>query len=200
MNRSQIIKAIQAKMSDVMPGNQIEVASHPFIDTLVDDCVHGLYSILPVNILPVTTISSTPFIVQDSDVKVYRIEVPAKYVKLVSFKLEAWLRSVNSTIQMNSARHHAQFFKYTYGGNRRPVVTLVTDPVKGRCLEYYTSATSGSYQEATCVVSSTVDQVPDNLVDVFTWYAASVALQAMQEIEASKAAMERVTIFIQANQ
>jgi hypothetical protein len=50
--------------------------------------------------------------------------------------------------------------------------------------------------EASCAVKSDAEEIPNNLIDVFAWYVASVAFTALQEYDPSKACMERVNEFI----
>lgn len=199
MTRAQIIKAVQARMSDILPGNQIEVASHNFVDTLLNDCVENFYMLIPNNVLPRTDFSSnTTQLVPNDEVLVYRIQLPENYIRLIAFRCNEWQRSVSKALAEGSSQHYAQFGKYTFGANTRPQVTLVADPDLGRSIEYYftSTTTDTSILEASCVVKGDIEYMPDVLIDVFAWYVASVAYQAMEQYEASKAAMERVNEFI----
>lgn len=200
MNRAQLIKAVQARMSDIMPGNQIEVASHPFVDALLNDCVEGFYMILPNNLLPRVDFSSgTVQAVPSTEVDVYRIQLPEDFVRLIAFRCTAWNRAVTKSVVEGSPQHQMQFLKHTFGGNTRPVVTIVADPDMGRSVEYYhsTSTTDTSILEASCAVKDEIEDMPDILIDGFAWYVASIALQTMEELDASKAAMLRVEQFIE---
>ncbi len=201
MNRAQIIKAVQARMSDIMPGNQIEVSSQSYVDLLLNDAVENFYMLLPVNVLPHTDFNTTTPTLQPSDeVRVYRIKLPDNFIRLIAFRCADWRRSVSEAIAEGSSQHHAQYGKHTFGGNTRPQITLVADPSLGRSIEYYLynkTTTNTNIIEASCAIKSDAEEIPENLIGVFAWYVASVAFQSMEEYDASKAAMERVNEFIQ---
>lgn len=200
MNRAQIIKAVQTRMSDVIPGPQIEVASHPFVDGLLNDSVENFYMMLPTNVLPHFDFSAaTVQTVPSSEVLVKRIQLPTQFIRLIAFRATQWNRSASTVITEGSPEHLKQFGKHTFGGNSRPQITLVSDPDLGRSLEYYFyPATSPDVTliEASCANKSDVEDIPDNLIDVFAWYVASCAFTALQEYEPSKACLEKVMEFI----
>jgi hypothetical protein len=200
MNRATLIKAVQTRMSDVMPGSQIEVASNPFVDALLNDSVENFYMMLPTNVLPHFDFKAyeTRLVPSDENI-IYRIKLPELFIRLIEFRCTSWRRSVSSALPEGSPQHHAQFGKFTFGGNTRPCVTLVSDPQLSRSIEYYfydSTAPDVSIITASCAVKSDAEDIPANLLDSFAWYVASTAFTAMQEFDASKACMEKVTEFI----
>jgi hypothetical protein len=188
-------------MSDIVPGNQIEVASHPFVDALLNDCVEGFYMVIPTNVLPrVDFLTNAVQLVPSDEVLVYRIQLPEKFIRLIAFRCTEWKKSVSQAITEGSPQHNAQFGKHTFGGNTRPNVTIVSDPDLGRSIEYYlynTTTTVTTLIEASCAVKSAVEEIPDILIDVFSWYVAAKAFKAMGEVENHDSAMKEVEQFIQ---
>ena len=202
MDRPTILKKVQARMSDLMPGTQIEVNSQSLSDVLLDDCADTFYMRLPTNVLPATDFSNgTASSYSSDEVLVKRLLVPSEFIRLVSFKVSDWRKSVNTTIPEGSDKHKLQFSKYTYGGKSRPVVTLVSGSSNDRNIEYYLPlGSTATVTTATCVVKGSVELMPDTLIDAFTWYVASVVLLANQEVEAAKAASSKVDEFIALHQ
>lgn len=191
-------------MSDIMPGSQIEVNSSPFVDALLNDCVENFYMLMPVNVLPATDFKTNTTALVDSDeVLIYRIQLPDDFVRLISFRCAEWNRSITQVVYENSTEHNKQYHSYTFGGNSRPVATLVSDSTMGRSLEYYNynlTTTTAAITDASCAVKGDVEDIPHNLIDVFAWYVASIAFQAMDELPQSEMAMKRVAEFITLHQ
>ena len=198
MNKAEIIKQVQARMSDLMPGDQVEVNSNSLTEALIDYCAESFYMKLPTNVLPATSFLTGAATTATSDeVSVKRIQVPDNFIRLVSFKFSDWIKNVNTTIPEGSNEHKKQFHKYSYGGNTRPVVTLVSGAGSIRCVEYYSALTSiGTVTQATCVVKGTVEDMPDTLIDAFAWHVAATVLLADQEYDAAKAAEAKVNEYI----
>lgn len=200
MTRAQIIKAVQARMNDLLPGTQIEVGSSPFVDALLDSCVENFYLMMPVHVLPATDFSSNTVVTVDSDeVKVNRIQLPEDFIKLISFRCEDWNRAASKALAEGTQQHYKQYHAWTFGGNSRPEVAIVVDTTYGRCIEYYnynSTTASTTITLALCAVKGDVEDIPDNLIDAFAWYVASVTFQSMNEMDSSKAALEKVQQYI----
>lgn len=206
MTEAEVIAAVKVRMADIMPDNQTEVTAQPFITLLVNDCVENFYMMLPINLLPVTSFLSGTYTIKyvsipaGSGILVYRKQLPANYIRFIEFQCTPWLRSATVLLSQGSQEHYAQYNKYTFGGNTRPKVTLVIDDELGRCIEYYNyddGVSSPAISLATCATGGDLEAIPDNLIDVYSWYVASVVFQSMEEQEASKSAMLRVQEFIQ---
>lgn len=200
MTEEQVIAAVKARMADIMPDNQSEVTAQPFIESLVNGCVENFYKMLPLSLLPVTSfLSESESSVTSSEVQVKRKKLPTGFVRFIELKCAPWEIPATTVLQQGSPEHNAQFNKYSFGGNCRPKVTLVNDENNGKCIEYYNYYTETPIvvQTATCAVFSTLADIPDKIVDPFAWYTASVVYHAMEELEASKSAMLRVSEFLE---
>lgn len=208
MTESEVIDAVKVRMADIMPDNQTEVTAQPFIELLVNDCVENFYMMLPINLLPVTSFVSSATdnkcitMPDGSGILVYRKQVPADYIRFIEFQCNTWTHSATTLLKQGSPEHNAQYNKNMFGGNTRPKVTLVIDSDQGRSIEYYNYdlGTIPVISIATCAVKGTLEEIPDNLIDAYAWYVASVAYEAMEEPEASKSALIQVTNFIQLHQ
>jgi len=208
MTEAEVIAAVKVRMADIMPDNQTTVTAQPFIELLVNDCVENFYMMLPINLLPVTSFVSSATtnkyvaMPAGSAVLVNRKQLPADYIRFIEFQCNTWLRSATTLLQQGTPEHYAQYRKYMFGGNTRPKVALVVDNDLGRCIEYYNYdlQVPPVISIATCATRGTLQQIPSNLIDVYSWYVASVVFQSMEEQEASKSAMLRVQEFLQLHQ
>jgi len=204
MTEAQVIEAVKTRMADIMPDNQTEVTAQPFITLLVNDCVENFYMMLPIHLLPVTSFVSSAttnkYVAMPAGygVLVYRKQLPANYIRFIEFQCSTWLRSATTLLKQGTDEHHAQYNQYQFGGNTKPKVTLVIDDQLGRCIEYY-NYDLGSVPVisiATCAERGTLETIPDNIIDAFAWYVASIVFQSMEEHKASEQAMLRVQEFL----
>ena len=205
MTEAEVIEAVKVRMADIMPSNQTEVTAQPFIEYLVNDCVENFYMMLPIHLLPVTSFVSSATtnkyvsMPAGSGVLVYRKQLPADYIRFIEFQCSLWLRSATQLLKQGTPEHYAQYNQYMFGGNSKPKVTLVIDDTLGRCIEYYNYDLQAVpvITIATCAVKGTLATIPDNLIDVYSWYVASVTFQSMEEHASSEKAMLRVQEFLQ---
>lgn len=195
MTRNEIILGVQTRMSELNDGEQVEVATNPFIDQLLDDCVYGYFALLPAHLLPATSfITGTTRILTGTEVYSQRIKLPEGFIKLIDFRLTGWYKTPLLTLE-GTPSHLRQAQKYSFGGRSRPVVTLVNDLTLGKSLEfYYLSTESPVINTALCVVTTDPEDISDDLLNGFMWYVASDAYRAMELYDNSKMALEKVNV------
>lgn len=205
MTEAEVKEAVKVRMADIAPDNQTEVTAQPFIEYLVNDCVENFYMMLPIHLLPVTSFVSSAtqnkYVSMPAgyNVLVMRKQLPADYIRFIEFQCSTWLHSATTLLKQGSPEHNAQYNEYMFGNNTRPKVTLVIDNELGRCIEYYNE----DLQEvpvitiATCAVRGDLEDIPDNIIDSYAWYVASVVFQSMEEHTSAEKAMLRVQEFLQ---
>jgi len=108
-----------------------------------------------------------------------RIALPSDFLRLVSFKMSDWSRSVVDVISEQDPVYWQQVSRYSgiRGCPQKPVVAIVTDP-GGLVLEFYSctggegvTMERGHYLEVPKVVDGYIELCP-RLVDAIVYYTA----------------------------
>lgn len=116
------------------------------------------------------------------------VELPDDFVRMVSFRMRGWHRTVYETIATTSKKYARQFHRATRGGVAKPIVALC-----GGSVQYFsvTMDTAHVIEEANYVDYTKVDELyPAKLFDALVWLAAAKTLKVMSEYEASRTAMD----------
>jgi len=197
MTREELILGIQARMGDLNDGEQVEVATNPFVDNLMEDAVEGYLMLLPTYLLPITSFTSNNTItITGSEVTAKRIALPEGFIKLMDFQTDTWYKPATVTLE-GTPTYLRQLHKYSFGGNSRPVVTIVNDNTLGKAIEYYyVTTTAPTVTVANCVIKEAPEDLPEDILDGYMWYVASVCFEALELPNNSKSALERVKMAI----
>lgn len=199
MERSQLIKAIQLRIDDIVTDNAIEVLSNPYVDQLLDDQLALAFMYIPSHYLPQKSFASNS--PSQVNTVVYSIPLPTDFLKLVRFSTTLYERPITESdlIKEGTSERKLMYQPYTSGGNARPV-GLIQQNQSGRVLEYTVGPGSpGAIKEAQYVAKPTADDVTVEILDPVAWYIASSVLQILGEIEASKSALSKVQEFVTTN-
>lgn len=143
MTRDQIIHAVKVRLEELTPfedglvvlaaeSDVQPVAS--YIDSLLNESGDEVQMLLPLHMLTPSAISTSPVLGTDG---VYRLELPADYLRLHSIKAPTWEREVNIPIATTNPLYQLQRNIYTRSGNAKPVVAITYDGDKQK-LELYT--------------------------------------------------------------
>jgi len=193
MDRQQIVKEVLVRMNEASPLDGINIVPNPIVVKLLDESARNILLTAPLQLLPLTPfVSANKVGINSAEVSVGQIKLPDKFLRLVRFRLDSWLKPTHKVIQEGSETYKKQFNKYQFGGNARPVVTVVTGDL-GLSLEYYfKKGTAPTIIKADCVVEIPAEQMPDILLVPLFWYTAGAAFQVLEMKEAAAACFERV--------
>jgi len=198
MERIKIIKAVQTRLNELTSKNSIDIIPNALIESLLDSVALNFLMSAPVFILP--KVHATPSVVGKSDGTGYFL-VPSDYLRLVSFRLDDWIYSVNDLLIDGTIQAKMQHFKYTRGTVNRPVGVLSFDGDGAKRIEYYTALNANpTVDEFVYIKFVKPELLPDNLIELFCWMVVSEVLQVQEYVELSKAAYDRfVTLVNQYN-
>lgn len=192
MNRTQIIKAVQVRIDDVVTDNAIEVVSNQTIDQILDEQLSNAFKFLPVRFLPFKPISGT---ISETQAGLSEITLPSDFLRLVRFQSTILTRPVTeSDLVTEGGRDHVfMYYRYVNGGNSR-VRACITKNTGLKLM--FNASEPGTITEGYYVAIPTPEDVTAEILDPIAWYIASAALQIMGEAEAGKAALNKVTEFL----
>jgi len=193
MNRQQIIKEVLIRMDEASPLEGINVVPNPVVEKVLDEACKNILLTAPSQYVPLTAfVSALKVGINTPEVSVGQIKLPTGFLRLVRFRLDLWAKPAHKVAQEGSELHKRQYNKYTFGGNVRPVVTVVTGDL-GLSLEYYyKKGTAPTVLNADCVIETAPESMPDILLVPLFWAAASLAFQVLEMPDQSKMCLERV--------
>ena len=181
MTRAAIKGLASAKMDEVLAFDSTELVPHSLLDTIMNsECLTFLLE-CPTHLLPATPISTTGA-QTDVDNGTGYVLCPSDFIKLHTFKMTEWSAPVKKVITEENPEYINQRFSCLSGGIDKPVLVLRVEPdeisstVDGRVLEYYSVVDSHSIEVALYVKETLPENLPDRLMEAFTWYLASSAL------------------------
>ena len=193
MTRQQIVKEVLLRMDEVSPLDGINVIPNPIAESLLNESARNILLTAPLQFLPLTPfVSAAKVQINSPEVNVAQIKLPTGFLRLIRFRLDSWLKPTNKVVQEGSDTYKKQFNKFQFGGNAKPVVTVVTGDL-GLSLEYYfKKGTAPTILNADCVVEIPAEQMPDILLVPLFWYAAGSTFQVLELKDQSVACFERV--------
>lgn len=196
MDRTQIIRAVQVRIDDVVTDNSIEVISNPIIDQILDEQLSNAFRILPIRFLPKSTITGTPTEVQSG---LYKLSLPSDYMRLVRFKTNNLLRPLTEfdLVSEGSQDNVFMYHPYVSGGNARPKGCVISGTTQQLL---YNSTATGTVEDSWYVAFPTPEDVTETILDPVAWFIASAALTILGDSAGATNAMNKVTEFINLNQ
>ena len=194
MERNQIIKAVQARINEVTAKNSIDVIPNGLIEQLLDSAALSFLMTVPVKLLPKT--SASPVLVANTDGTGY-FPVPSDYLRLVQFIMDDWTQPVVELYVEGTLNAKLQHFKYTRGTFSKPAGILSVDDNGLPCIYYYSTLSSVHVMSRFVYVKKELpENLPEVLIDLFAWYTCSLVLQAKEESELSKLALDRFSSLV----
>lgn len=189
MTLDAIVTLTLAKLDELTPQNGALVIStnndllNPYkryINEFLPDCCDRTLKAAPYHTLPLTTIPDTS--IKDNTDGVLLIELPDTFLRIGLVDFKSWERPVMSTITIDNPNYSLQKNKYTRGGNAKPIVILKQAAGK-KYLECYSvnAGEEGQPHEATCVIKTTPEGMPDVLIPALTWLVGSEVLKAIEK-------------------
>lgn len=196
MTRDEIILAVQTRADDVLTDVAIAVVSSPLINGILDQQLINVFKVLPIRFLPYKSFTGT--IVPVTEGLLYSIALPADYQRLVRYKTSVLKRPIMEPdlVTEGGRDHILMYHPYVAGGNTR--VRGCINKIETLKL-LYNASEAGTIEESTYVGTPTEASITALIIDPVAWYVASVALQILGELEASKNALLKTTEFINHN-
>ena len=127
------------------------------------------------------------------------VPLPADFLKLVSFKMENWVKAVTVAISENDPRYMKQGNIYVRGSHTKPVAIFRFLYGVGKVLDYY-SVQSGQHtvEQGLYLASKSAEDLDEILIDPLAYLVAEAILNSVGEFEAAKAANAKVFEWINA--
>lgn len=141
--RMALISQCRLKIDELLPqseGVQFNLAGADstnvldlYLNSILDECARSVKQTAPIHILD--TANGSDLSLEALDAKTGFIYLPNNYMRLVSFKIKAWLSEVNVAFLPTDPIYSRQKFTATRGGLARPVLILsskikTNNPVK----------------------------------------------------------------------
>jgi hypothetical protein len=202
MNRNEIINRVKAKIDELTPINGLTVVLSGFddkpidmfIDYVLDECADDIQRACPLWMLRAHVSNAQTHALNEYSGYVY---LPDDFLRLVSFKLKLWERSV--TVPVLSGTVAAERQKTVLrGGTAKPVCVIGqgsdSNNQTKETLEYY--STRGNDHELEHFLYArreAAEALKDILTEPLTWHCASKVLQICGD-EKFKTAEERAVI------
>lgn len=198
MDRVALVNKVKTKIDEIStldtPLQQITMADESPIDTIIESLLdESALEILlkaPFHRLPVT--SATPTITPDpNDRTVGTIAVPDDFLRLVSFKMDDWQRSVTELAVKGDPISRRQANKHIRGGISRPVGVLSKNS-SGVVIEYYsTFSETHSLSEFLYIQKTSAENITDNqMIEAMTWVCAGKVLSIIGNADDAKNAYD----------
>lgn len=198
MDRVALVNKVKTKIDEIStsdtPLQAITMADEKPIDTIIESLLdESALEILlkaPFHRLDIT--SATPTITQDeTDTTTGKITAPEDFLRLVSFRMDDWERSVTELSIKGDAISRRQSNKYIRGGQSRPVGVLSKSD-KGIEIEYYsTKSTTHALSEFLYIKKTSAENITDTqMIEAMTWICAGRALLIVGNADDAKNAYD----------
>lgn len=185
MRQKVIDRALLCLAETINDGNNFAEQDTFPIEEFIDEAGRKVLMVAPLRALGAGKgASATPHIPRQNGVVV--ISLPKDFVRLVSFKMNAWKRPVCLPIYDTDPEYAMQLHPATRGGIIKPVVTIVKG---GTELEAYSTTDTDTITSFQYIGYTAIDaDYPQKFVEATGWMAASLYLTSMGELDMSKVA------------
>lgn len=198
MDRVALVNKVKTKIDEIStsdtPLQAITMADEKPIDTIIESLLDesALEILLKAPFHRLDIASATPTITQDkTDTTTGKITAPEDFLRLVSFRMDDWERSVTELSIKGDAISRRQSNKYIRGGQSRPVGVLSKSD-KGIEIEYYsTKSTSHKLSEFLYIKKTSAENITDTqMIEAMTWICAGRALLIVGNADDAKNAYD----------
>lgn len=196
MERAALVNKVKTKIDEIStsdtPLQSITMADEKPIDTIIESLLdESALEILlkaPFYRLPVASATITP--TKDTkDETTGSISVPDNFLRLVSFRMDDWERSVTSLAVEGDAIARRQANKHIRGGKSRPVGVLTKNST-GVAIRYYSSDSHALSEFLYIAKASAEDITDDQMIEAMTWICAGRVLSIMSNADDAKNAYD----------
>lgn len=188
MDRNQIIRRVRIKLDELAPFDGAEVVSNPTIESCLNEASDALLMAAPTHIHPSPyNFSSNAVVLSSTTPTKGYVQIPANFLRLVSFKLAAWRRAVVTPVVEGSNVHSKQHNPYARGGTWKPVMVYRYEPaLPGHILEFYsTVGGSTAIDHALCINRTLPENLPEIYIEPLTLVAGAMVLDIMGDERAA---------------
>ena len=194
MERGEIAVKVKPRLDELGPFEEGQVIDSGRIDAYLDDCGDRLQKIVPPYIPTPSSFTGPP--VSYDDYTGY-VPLPDDFLKLVSFKMDNWVRSVTEAITENHPLYKRQSYEALRGSFRKPVAVYRTKNGTGKVLDYY-SVQSGEHDldHGLYLASKVAEELDEVLIDPLSWLVAYTILDSVGELDLAKTAYQKVIDWI----
>lgn len=191
MTRKEIIEAVKVRLNELSAFDDInEMPELAYVDRMLDDSTGALFRVLPYNKLPLTNLDTVGL--TDAGYGVYWLSLGVDYIKFGECRFASWKRSVRRVA--TAAEQVLQSSDITMGKPSRPVVVEHWGDA-GAELWFY-SVPDGDLRKRLSVVNFVKPEgCPNDLIDGIAWQCASDVLMSMGMVDASRRAIERLSVY-----
>jgi hypothetical protein len=148
-----------------------------FIDSVLDECADDIQKSAP--LWKLTAYSSNNSAVRIDEYSGY-VELPLDFLRLISFKLESWARSVTVPVLSGTVAADRQKNIFLRGGTAKPVCVLGHSFDKGspkKTLEYYSTVDDNhTIEKFLYSKRMTAENLNNDLVEALVWHTAGKVL------------------------
>lgn len=193
MKREQVVHLVKVKLDEL---SQFEKTSpliaesnnkdlspiESYIEENLDRSFDDIKLLLPLHVFSEILIDGSNSILSINNENVGSVKLPLDYLRLHSFKLKTWERSINNTLGIESPEYPLQQNKYTRGGVCKPVIVC-----KGSTLSLYSASSNDTTENAIeefKYIRKTKDGntiIPDKLVEAVVLRCASKVCNIFEE-------------------
>lgn len=200
MDRDEIIVKVKLRLDELGPFEEGQVIDSGRTDAYLDEGGDTLQKIVPPWIVTpdsfVDASASTGGSVAYDSYTGY-VPLPADFLKLVSFKMEDWSRSVTEAITEHHPLYKRQSYPELRGSYRKPVAVFRTKHGVGKVLDYYSvREDQHTVDHGLYLASKSAEDLDEILIDPLTWMVASLILDTVGEHNIAKTAYAKVTEWI----
>ena len=205
MNRTDIKKAILAKMDEISPFETIDIIWDSLMEEVIDEACNNYLMLVPIHLVNTGTLTTSTFI-NNNDGTGY-IKLPLDFLRLSGFKMIGWRRQVTTPITQESPRYNLQLNKYTRAGIAKPVCALVNKlQASGNYMStvlqlfpIYYDWTFRDVDTASYIKKTLPENLQENLITGYLWYATSQLLISMERADFAKIAQIKFEEFMKSN-
>lgn len=193
MNRDEIIGKVLSVIDELGSNISMNMAVNYPISMLLDQAGREVLMVAPIAAINRKKSFRDSHTTAKED-GTGEVTLPNDFVRLISFKMRWWHRSVNEAISTTSSKYARQFHRATRGGMASPVVVICSDKI-----QYFSVPLDSEHliEIADYIDFIEVDEkYPSKLLDALVWLTASMSLKVMSEYDASKMAMDEYERFI----
>lgn len=192
MNRVELLNIVKSKIDEISSSDELLVPvgiedNKPYdtiIETLLDESAIEVLLKAPFYRLTISNSTSLEIVKKDSNTGI--IILPTDFLRLLSFRMTEWERSVTQPAIKGDDISNMQSNKFIRGGQAKPIGVL-TRTDKGLALEYYSVKVDHTLAEFFYVKKQKAEDIEDiQMIDAMTWICAGKVLGVVGKFELAK--------------
>lgn len=206
MERPELINKVKSKLDEISSSSDLLInvgvednsPLDEIIGSLLDESVRDLLLKGPIHRLPIKKLEASPK-ANTEDVNMGSVELPADFIRLVSFRMKGWKRSVTSPALEGDEIALRQSNAFLRGGVAKPVGVIRTSPT-GLVMDYYSILAEEAHVIETLdyIASCTPEEIlNEQMIDALTWICTCKVLGVLrQDVAAENASKTAQSLMI----